>query len=175
MRKRKGDHVIMRNSNPFCSHCGQEQVIPYPIHPEMFSAICTAFTKIHKNCEKTWVEPTAPEQKSEKERAQWWLQNGERGTSSETIWGRMMGTIIAKREDIPYDSDDFSRCYKLLQAVPEWRAKMGVMRDVSENWSRLVDNWDKLTDMYERILKGEKDVGMYKFMDSIRIHQTVFP
>jgi hypothetical protein len=172
MTKRKGDHVIMRNSNPFCSHCGESQVITYPIAPEIFSAICTAFTKLHKDCVKTWEEGQADQSMSEKDKAQWWLQNGERGTSSETIWGRMMGLRIVKgREDHPYDPDDFSRCYKLLKAVPEWRAKMSVMKEVSPQWSNLADNWDKLTEMYEQNEREEwknyKKVGMYEFMQTL--------
>jgi hypothetical protein len=169
----KVKHTTFRNSNLFCTHCGGEQVVPYPINPEMFSAMVGAFNKIHGKCEKTWVEGSAPKEKTERERAEWWLQHGERGTSSETIWGRMMGMRIVKHhEDHPYDPDDFSRCYKLLKAIPEWRSKLDVMNAVSPTWKRLVENWDKLTEMYEENertkWKNYKEIGMYEFMLELR-------
>lgn len=166
-------NTTVRNSNLFCLNCGNEQVIQYPIHPEMFAAMTEAFNKIHAKCPKTWEEGKADQRMTEAQKAQWWMSNGERGISSETIWGRMMGFRIVKYgESHPHDPDDFSRCYKLLQAVPEWREKLqSVMKPVSPQWSILVDNWDKLTEMYEQNVreqwKNYKKVGMYDFMQTL--------
>ena len=44
--------------------------------------------------------------------------------------------------------DDFRRCMKLLDQVPEFRERLYEMKDVSEVWSRLVDNWDEFEKLY---------------------------
>src|SRR5688500_6660108 len=117
MRK-KVDHTTIRNSNLFCTHCGVEQLLPFSLQVEMMTAMITAFNKIHRNCQPTWKQPEANQNQSIDQRAQWWLTHGQRGISSETIWGRMTGRRIVKHgEDHPYDPDDFSRCYKLLKVI----------------------------------------------------------
>jgi hypothetical protein len=62
----------------------------------------------------------------------------------------------------PYDPDDFSRCYKLLEAVPEWKSQINKLKRLSPEWNNLVENWSELTDMFEK-----KDVRMYEFMGKI--------
>ena len=73
--------------------------------------------------------------------------------------------------NIPYDPDDFSRCYKLLEAVPEWKSKLHKLKPLSNQWRKLVDNWDKLTEMYElntkENWKNSKKIGMYEFMQTL--------
>ena len=73
--------------------------------------------------------------------------------------------------NIPYDPDDFSRCYKLLVAVPEWKLELHKLKPLSKEWSNLVDNWDKLTEMYElntkENWKNSKKIGMYEFMQTL--------
>lgn len=163
-------HTSIRNGNLFCTHCGGEFRLVMPIPVEDMTAKIESFNTLHANCLKTWKEPIIQEGKSVQERAQWWLLNGERGTSSKTIYGRMVAIPI-QGEDHPYDPDDFSRCYKLLKLIPEWRTTLHVMKDVSLAWSNLVDNWDKLTDMYEENVRTEwkksKEIGMFKFMQTL--------
>lgn len=48
----------------------------------------------------------------------------------------------------PNDSDDFGRCVELLNLVPEWRDRMGEMRSVSLQWSRLSTKWSELENLY---------------------------
>ena len=50
----------------------------------------------------------------------------------------------------PHDPDDFSRCYKLLEAVPEWKILVPGLAVLSKEWKALSENWDKLTEMYEQ-------------------------
>ena len=83
-----------------------------------------------------------------------WLANGERGLSSETIATKLsgldcMGFDGQKHYGFhPIDPDDFRRCMKLLDQVPEFRERLYEMKDVSEVWSRLVDNWDEFEKLY---------------------------
>lgn len=184
---KKITHTTIRNSNLFCMNCGGEQVIPYPIQIPMMTAMMDAFNKMHKACNPVWKQPKVNQDLNEQEKALWWMNYGEHGTSSKTIWNVMMedftrgvmiapGTLDKVTMDAceyshPYDPDDFRRCYVLLNTIPEWKGKLDKMRNVSEVWNRLVDNWDKLTIMLEEAMKLEEDGKnsdkMMKFMDVI--------
>jgi len=89
-----------------------------------------------------------------------WIATGEKGSSSMTMWNCLIGN-----KDFPVnhpcDPDDFSRCYKLLEAVPEWKAELHKLKTLSWPWSNLVDNWDKLTEMYEQNVQEQ----MYELME----------
>jgi len=76
--------------------------------------------------------------------AQEWLATGRQGTSSQTIFQRLTGTRLTQRESHPSDPDDFGRCRRLLDQVPEFRQRLGEMSDVSPIWSKLVAEWDEL-------------------------------
>lgn len=83
-----------------------------------------------------------------------WLKNGERGISSEAIVSHLTGINIVKRlgsTDYPKDPADLNRCVKLLEAAPEIRKEMHLMREVCDVWAKLVDSWDYL----ESLLKEE--------------------
>lgn len=88
-----------------------------------------------------------------------WLDNGNRGLSSEAIASKMTGIHFVKTQigGLPYPSDpsDFNRCVSLLKAVPEFKERFEEMREVSETWNMLVDNWDEL----EQLLIEESAIG----------------
>lgn len=173
MATKKQSHTGFRNECLFCFNCGGSYKMNYPQPVSMASALMKQFDKDHANCEKTWVEPAADiNGKTEHENANWWLINGEQGTSSKTMFKYLGNTDITKGYEChPYDPDDFKRCYKLLQAVPQWKSELHKMKSVSTAWSNLVDNWDKLTEMYEQNEKEEwknyKKIGMYEFMQTL--------
>lgn len=84
-----------------------------------------------------------------------WLANGERGLSSNAIATKLSGLDCMLYEPHgwtllphPSDPDDFQRCMKLLNQVPEFRERLYEMKDVSEVWSHLVDNWDGFERLY---------------------------
>jgi len=52
-------------------------------------------------------------------------------------WGKQDGAY-------PRDSDDFDRCEALLDAVPEFRARLPEMVQVNAYWAELVANWESL-------------------------------
>jgi len=176
MTKNKGN-TGFRNGKLFCFNCGGEYEIIYPQPVSMATALMTQFAKDHENCEKTWVEPTNEvESKSEAENANWWALNGEHGISSMTMFNHFTRNIQVRAMKLdhpkhPYDPDDFSRCYKLLKAVPQFKARINELKELSPEWANLVDNWDKLTEMYEENVRMEwktyKRIGMYDFMQTL--------
>ena len=103
-------------------------------------------------------------------RAEWWHSYGEKGLSSITIWNCLSG-YKGFEINHPYDPDDFRRCYKLLELIPEWKSELHKLKELSYAWNNLIDNWDKLTEMYEENVKGDwqdyDTIGMYKFMQEL--------
>lgn len=166
-------HTGLRNGDLFCFNCGSSFKINYPQPVDVVSKQMKSFSELHENCAKTWVEPVVDSRgKTEKENADWWLVNGQHGISSKTMFKYLDGRDITKGwESTPSDPDDFSRCYKLLQAVPQWKTQLHKLKSVSPVWAKLVDNWDKLTEMYEQNVredwKNYKKIGMYEFMQSL--------
>lgn len=76
-----------------------------------------------------------------------WLALGERGVSSEAIFAKLTGIPVRDYRWLnthPHDPDDLYRCRKLLEAVPEFRARLSEMATVSPVWAALVEHWDEL-------------------------------
>lgn len=76
-----------------------------------------------------------------------WLQSDDTGLSSKAMAMAMFACGNGQK-DYPHDPSDFGRCYRFLEAVPEARSRLTMMRDVSPVWARLVDAWDELTALY---------------------------
>lgn len=99
-----------------------------------------------------------------------WLTNGDTGVSSETMWSVLTGRRIGKRywyPDVPQDPDDFGRCYRLLQVMPSWRARLGEVAARYPAWKSLVAAWDELTALYEEELPSGTAPKLYARMKAI--------
>ena len=101
-----------------------------------------------------------------------WLQKGEKGISSEVIFGAISGLWLSNWRMTPSDPDDFRRCYLLIKQVPEWKKELWRVAEISSAWENVVENWDKLCEMLEDQLNREKEGrskanGMYEFMKSL--------
>jgi len=162
--------TTIRNEKLFCDKCGKFEVIKYPIAiPDLISQT-DKFEELHEYCRQIWIEPVASLVGTIREKAMWWIANGQHGMSSKTMWNCFMDN---KKFPInhPHDPDDFSRCWKLLEAVPEWKEELHKLKPLSEVWSNLVDNWDKLTEMYETNVAdnwvNSKEVGMFDLMQEL--------
>lgn len=79
-----------------------------------------------------------------------WLQEGDRGISSEAIVSKLTGINISGKWGLgaPCDPSDFKRCVDLLEAVPEFKPRLSEMKDVSTYWKLLVENWAELEQLY---------------------------
>lgn len=87
--------------------------------------------------------------------AEEWVGNGDTGTSSLTIWAVLMDRRSPHgRFDVPHDPDDFGRCYRLLQVMPEWRARLPEVAQRVPAWGPFVREWDTLTALYEDELQN---------------------
>lgn len=162
-------HIGIRNESFFCYHCGGSQKIPFPISIDLLTEWMKGFKKVHKNCIKTWTEPINDvDGKTEYENCNWWINHGEHGISSMTMFNHLSDhiKIDCPRENIPCDPDDFRRCHLLLEAVPQFRTKLHRLKEIPM-WSNLVQNWDILTAMLEEQILTGKSNGMYEFMKSL--------
>lgn len=106
----------------------------------------------------------------EKDRAAKWIAGRDTGLSSKAIWATMMG--VKGEREYPSDPSDIGRCFRLLEAMPEWKARLGEMRAVSPYWAALVERWQEIRDSMDREVgidwsKGEKAPKTHKLMKSI--------
>jgi hypothetical protein len=165
-------HTVIKNSNLFCENCGSEYKLKYPIEFELVTKKFNAFNTLHGDCVKTWKQAMPTNTQTTKEKGIFWLNNGDTGLSSKTMFNCFMGS---KKDTYsvhhPHDPDDFSRCYKLLEMVPEWKEDIAKLKTLSKTWSNLADNWLKLTNMYEKNQAEEwqnyEQIGMYEFMQTL--------
>lgn len=168
------DNTGFRNGDLFCFHCGRSQKMPLPMDVELAVDFMQSFAKHHRNCEKTWEEPhwsSTAEMKDVDEKAQWWYNNANRGTSSEYMMAALCKKpyigFLTQRYPHPEDPSDFYRCWFLIKAIPEWKDQLHLLKGKTKFWDAIIDNWDKLSDMIEEQIQTQKDNGMYDFMKSI--------
>lgn len=89
--------------------------------------------------------------------------SGGPGVSAHTIYdklrgaGRKVDPLDFSFKSHPHDAGDFGRCMELLDAVPEWRERIGEMADVSAQWSRLSSMWPKIERSYRAGRRKEVD------------------
>jgi hypothetical protein len=87
-----------------------------------------------------------------------WLTSGDTGLSSITIYSILRGGDHNQEDwSIPYDPDDFGRCYRLLKRFPEWRARLPEVAQAMPEWAMLVREWDSLTQLWEEEAKPDGD------------------
>ena len=163
-------NTTIRNEKLFCLNCGGEFALKFPMEITEMTNKTKSFNELHKDCQLTWVEPIADQSKDIEQKAMWWITNGHVGMSSKTMWQHFMNQPVV-RLNHPYDPDDFSRCYKLLEAVPEWKPRILELTVRSNAWKNLAENWDKLTQMFEENERNDwktsKKIGMYEFMQTL--------
>ena len=167
MSENKVEHTTIRNNELFCLNCGGKFPLPMPITIDKMTDRIDSFNELQKDCESTWEQPTADLNKSVEERMEWWLKNGERGSSSEFMFqafsGKMIGLIGRPH---PYDPADLHRCFLLLETIPEWKMEMDRLR-VNRVWNNLVDNWSKLTALLEEQIRTDNENGLYDLIQEL--------
>lgn len=82
-----------------------------------------------------------------------WLASHDTGISSHTMAAVMYqdGPYRGAPEKWchPWDSADFGRCHRFLEAVPGSRDLLPKMAEVSPQWKALVEHWDELTALFQ--------------------------
>ena len=90
----------------------------------------------------------------------WLLYSFDTGTSSETMYHAITGTLSQRprwRPGVPGDVQDFGRCYRLMKTmeVPMrdgsvgWRQFLPKVADAYPMWKPFVEAWDELCGLYE--------------------------
>lgn len=77
-----------------------------------------------------------------------WIVGDDTGLSSKALWAKMMGVEPRHYYNYPHDGGDFGRCDRLLNAVPEWRARLPEMAACSPQWAALVERWEEIRVAY---------------------------
>ena len=128
---------------------------------QMVPGVATALGALFAVASKKNVEPwIAAAKKRAAETAKGdpeieWLMGPDTGASSLTIFSVLteMRTLAASRmhvgASVPYDPDDFGRCYRLLKAVPAWRERLSEVAEKYPAWAALVREWSELERLFE--------------------------
>ena len=80
-----------------------------------------------------------------------WALSGDTGTLSETLACAVLGIPDNNRRfgfDVPYDHDDFGRCYRLVQLVPEILTMWDKVVAACPAWGPIAGRWDELVARY---------------------------
>ncbi len=125
-----------------CTRCGEGLSVNLPQRMEVIIAVMAAFAKAHSSCVEGDYHPKPPMTPEE------WAVSRDTGTSSKTIYSAITGRKI-DRIGIPYDPDDFGRCYRLLKLFPAWRKELDKVAVLCPRWKPFVEAWDELTALYE--------------------------
>lgn len=104
------------------------------------------------------VLPTPTDATPLEQQAYAWLRDGRVGSSSYALCVALTGVEnpnkdFPKASDIPYDSDDFSRCAAFFEAVPLARPLLESMHQGGPGWKALVPVWHELE---ERFAAGDR-------------------
>lgn len=94
-----------------------------------------------------------------------WIVGRDTGLSSKALWAVMMG--VKSDGSYPSDGSDLGRCLRLLEAVPEWEARLPEMASISPYWKALVEHWPELKAMHSKAAKTHSDGGLYERMKAI--------
>lgn len=99
------------------------------------------------------------------ERAATWIVGRDTGSSSKALWAVMMG--VKGDGSYPSDGGDLGRCLRLLEAVPEWKARLPEMSAVSPYWEALVKHWDELAALHAKDDQRGRHDAVYARMKQI--------
>lgn len=164
-------HALLECEGFFCRHCGaREKVFPISISPKRLQAMTLAgeaFAEEHAGCE---LGDTSPARRAG-ESPEAWLNSGDTGISSKTIWSVMTGRPFPDRHflpSVPLDPSDFGRCHRLLERFPEWRARLGEVAERYPEWAPLVDAWDRMTALHQRDEPTGESAELYALMRDLR-------
>lgn len=163
-RQPKGDHVVLGGGGVRCLHCGNEQAI-VPCSITVMAAICRAYAADHTGCAQSEAglarfRYTTPDE---------WLRSWDTGLSSKTIFSVFApGHGAGGAGDLPHDSDDFGRCYRLLRAFPDWRQDLHRVSERFPAWVQLVMRWAEIEAAYEAELAAGRPGKVYALLKEVR-------
>lgn len=100
-----------------------------------------------------------------------WLLTDDTGASSKYMASILLGKGPHAEHAYPYDADDFGRCYRFLQAVPEARKNLDKLKECGPVWNTYIENWSELEGLYERGLLGEprRNLQLGALLEKLRV------
>lgn len=127
-----------------CTRCGEGLRLELPVRLEVFTGASGGFVEAHKHCTPGRYVASTPTSAEE------WLKSRDTGSSSLTIYHVMTGKHVGDpdRYHTPIDPSDFGRCYRLLELVPAWRARLPEVATRFPAWGPLVREWTRLEALY---------------------------
>lgn len=103
----------------------------------------------------------------------WWYVDGELGIGSEAMACAVLDIKLNECDEWvgfvshPCDPDDFRRCVKFLDAVPEARQHMNKVAALSDVWARLVEHWDELEALFREEYPTKSTPRLYARMKQL--------
>lgn len=121
---------------------------------------------------------------SPEKRAAKWAAGFSTGVSSKAILKVMLGDKPEDGYCYPHDADDLGRCIGLLDAVPEYRDRIGEMSAVGPEWEALAARWSELEAAYRagdhvatrKLVKAiiepieAKRLGLFRLGDGVSLY-----
>ena len=95
-----------------------------------------------------------------------WIGCHRVGISSKTMWCAIMG-VKCYKADVPYDADDFSRCYDLYKFSELTPADLQKVANIYPYWRPIIDQWDELCEMYSSQNYGGVNERLNAMFDEI--------
>ena len=82
-----------------------------------------------------------------------WFATGSVGTSSKAI--ALWLSAGVRGDGPPSDPSDLSRCLALLDAIPEWKDRVGEMASAGERWVPFAERWAELVALFNEEKAGQ--------------------
>jgi hypothetical protein len=169
----------IQNQRFTCQRCGEvfdaETLMAAPIAVTLASLQAVTCPKCHAGYKEVGLggeKPGVPGLEVPiAERASWWWDHGERGTSSETIFCACAGRGL-HRADYPYDPDDYRRCHRLLGIVPEWRGELARVTDRWPWFAPFERRWPEFEKLWEEESKNPGGMApkLYEALQEARLY-----
>lgn len=157
-------HVRMVGSKLECGHCGDSYTIFTPCAIPVLLATARAYVDSHAACVPSEARPGRFKFDSPEE----WLASGDTSASSSVIWNALVGRrFTSDGVDVPRDPTDFSRCYLLLLAFPDWRGRLAEVAERHPAWWPYVDRWNELTALYEQGLPTRDFTALQRALERL--------
>ena len=98
-----------------------------------------------------------------------WIGTRHVGISSRTMWCALMGVArdgdgSHSGFDVPYDWDDFSRCYDLVTYGEVTKEELQKVVEAFPFYKPIIDRWDEIVEAY--LSPGGK--GVFQILESTR-------
>lgn len=164
-----------------CLHCGAMSALGLPVDLGTMATRMRDFEAAHARCPRPTTPPVvkpprpAPATTTTALFA-WpglaaWLDEGDRGLSSEAIVAAITGIVLNDDNTAsPWDAGDFRRCTALLHRVPALVPHLDRVAAINATWAEIVARWSHLSEL--GAMAGSNDLAWEQLTDELQeIHR----